>query len=47
MLLNSKCVLISFTNLSGIFLILRRTDRDMIKRVYLSSSKVPAILVRF
>jgi len=41
------CVLIFFTNLSEIFLILRRTERDMIKNIYRSSCKVPVIVVRF
>ena len=41
------CVLISSTNLYDIFLILRKTGRDMIKNVCRSSCKVPVILVRF
>jgi hypothetical protein len=34
-------------HLSQTFFILRRTERDMIKKVYLSSCKVPVILVQF
>jgi hypothetical protein len=40
------CVLIFSTTLSEIFLMLRRTERDMIKHVYRSSCKVPIILFR-
>ena len=39
-------VSISCTVLSGKFLIVRGTERDMIKGVYCSSCKVPGILVR-
>jgi hypothetical protein len=39
--LSTKCVLIFSTNLSESFLILRRTERDMVKKVYWSSCKVP------
>jgi hypothetical protein len=35
------------TNLSENFLILRRTERDMIKNVYTSSRKMSVIRVRF
>ena len=35
------------TVLSGKFLIVRGTERDMIKSVYCSSCKVPGILTRF
>jgi hypothetical protein len=33
--------------LSEIFFILRRTERDMVKSLYRSARKVPAIRVRF
>jgi len=47
-LLNTKCVFrFSLQLLSETFLILRITERDMITNAYLSSSKVPVILVRF
>jgi len=41
------CVLMFDTHLSKTVLILRRTERDMIKNVYRSSCKVPASLVLF
>ena len=41
------CVSIFSAVLSEIFLILRRSERDMIKDVYWSSCIVAAILVRF
>ena len=40
------CVLISFTNLSETFLILRSIQND-VKNAYRSSCKVPVILVGF
>jgi len=46
-LLNAKCVLIISQLLSETFLIPRRTERDVIRNVYLSSFEVPVILVRF
>jgi hypothetical protein len=46
-LLNTKCVFwFSLQLLSEIFLILRKTGRDMIINVYRSSCRVPVILVR-
>ena len=47
-LLHIKCVFwVCLQLLSKTFLILRRTERDMIKNVQRSSCKVPVILVRF
>jgi len=47
-ILNTKCVFqFSLQLLSETFLIARRTERDVIKNVYLYSYKVPVILVRF
>ena len=46
-LMNIKCVCLIFcTSLSQTFIILRRTERVMIKNVYRSSWNVPVILVR-
>ena len=39
------CVLILYTNLSGTFLILRRTERHTIKNLYLSLCTVPVIFM--
>jgi hypothetical protein len=44
---HKMCVLISSTNLFKMFLILRKTGRDMIKNVCPSSCTLPVILVRF
>jgi hypothetical protein len=41
------CVLIFSTNWSVTFFFLRKTERDMIKKVYRSSCKVPVIVLRF
>jgi hypothetical protein len=46
-LLKIKRSLIFSTNLSETFLVPRRIQWYMIKKVYLSSCKVPVILVRF
>jgi hypothetical protein len=46
-LLNIKCVFGFPLLLSENFLILRRTERDVIKNVHCSSCKVAVILVRF
>jgi hypothetical protein len=48
MLLNIKCVFwFSLQLLSEIFLVLRRSERDMIISVYWSSCRQPVILIRF
>jgi len=44
---HKMCILILATNLCDIFLILRRTDRNMIKNMYWSLCKGPVILGRF
>jgi len=41
------CVLILCTTLSEIYLILKGAKRDIIINIYVSSCKVPVILVRF
>jgi len=46
-LLNINCVLIFSAPWSETFLILQRTEQDMIKNVYRYSCKVPVILVQF
>jgi len=38
---------ISLQRLSGTFCILRRNERDMIKKVYWSPHKVPLVPVRY
>ena len=44
-----ECKVFRFSSqiLSETFLILRTTERDMVKNIYLASYKVPIILVRF
>ena len=44
---HKMCVLIFSTNFSETFLILRRTERDMIKNLYRCACTVPVMLVRF
>jgi hypothetical protein len=44
---HKMCVLIVSTNLSKTFFILRRIERDMIKKTTWASYKVSVILVRF
>jgi len=44
---HKSCVLIFSTNLSETFLILRRTERNMIINVHRFSCNVPVILFRF
>jgi len=47
-ILMRKCVLrLSLQLLFETFLILRRTERDMVNNVYWSSCKIPVIFVRF
>jgi len=46
-LVHKSCVLIFSTNLSETFLILRRTERNMIINVHRFSCNVPVILFRF
>ena len=44
---HKMCVLIFSTNLSEAFLNLKRTERDMVKKVYWSSCNVAVILVSY
>jgi hypothetical protein len=46
-LVKIKCVLILSTNLPERFLILRRTERDIMMEVYRASREVPVTLVKF
>ena len=47
-ILNTKCVFwFSLQLLSATFLIIWRTERDMVKNLYRSSCKVPVVLARF